>query len=401
MQDWDVVVVGAGAAGMFAALRACELAPETSVCVLESASRPLRKVAISGGGRCNVTHDCDDLVLLLQHYPRGGRRLSKIFSRFMPADTRHWFESRGVKLKVEADGRLFPVSDDSKTIIDCLLKEGRRRKLNLLTEHKVKGIHPDRKRLLVQTSRGTLRARKVLLAPGGSARAFQWAAQMGHQIVPPVPSLFTFNITDPRLSGLQGISLPHTRGQLAGVTQEGPLLITHWGLSGPVVLKLSAWAAPELHACGYRSEMVLDLVPEHSQQELRRVLAQNKAELRGRVGSQPPLDLPRRLWERLADHAGLDPDRNWPQAPKKALNRLAEQLKQARFEITGKGVFKEEFVTAGGVPLAEVKLDTMESKLVPRLFFAGEILNVDGLTGGFNFQNAWATGWIAGEGLVS
>lgn len=389
----DAIVVGGGAAGVFAALRARSLNPRLSLCVLESAARPLRKVAISGGGRCNVTHDCDDVDLLVEHYPRGGRRLGRILSRFMPADTRAWFESRGVRLKVEADGRLFPVTDSSQTVIDCLLREASRVGTEIRTGHQVRRV---KRGFEVVSSQGTLRASRVLLAPGGSTRAWQWAAALGHQVVPPVPSLFTFKIRDPRLEGLQGVSLPHVVGRLEGVTQEGPLLITHWGLSGPVVLRLSAWGARELFAAGYRSELLLDLVPELSVEEVReRLLARSRGKIRAGFG------IPRRLWERLLAHAGLDPNVPWREAPRKGLNRLAEELKRSSFAVRGKGVFKEEFVTAGGVPLAEVDLGTMESKLVPGLFFAGEVLDVDGLTGGFNFQNAWATGWIAGEGLAA
>ncbi len=398
-QSLEVAVVGAGAAGLFAALRAKALKAGLSLAVLEASSRPLRKVAISGGGRCNVTHHCDDLELLVGHYPRGGHRLGSILSRFMPSDTRAWFESRGVSLKVEEDGRIFPISNDSATIVEALLAEARRREVPIWTDCRVHSIQTSPEGFQLKTSQGPLSCRRVLVAAGGSAKAFGWAEQLGHRVVDGVPSLFTFKIRDPRLKGLQGVSLPQVVGSLSGVTQQGPLLVTHWGLSGPVVLRLSAWAARELFACQYKSQLLLDLVPAYHQDALRLSLLEEKARQKAQIGNRPAQGLPKRLWERLLTHAGIQPTTPWPQVPKKGLNRLSEQLKRATFTVSGKGMFKEEFVTAGGVPLAELDLQTMESKICPGLFFAGEVLDVDGLTGGFNFQNAWASGWVAGAGL--
>ncbi|MBI3929660.1 MAG: NAD(P)/FAD-dependent oxidoreductase [Armatimonadetes bacterium] len=398
--DADVVVVGGGAAGFFGALRARELNPDLSVLLLESAARPLGKVLISGGGRCNVTAACYDTERLLEHYPRGGRRLGRVLQRFGPGDTVEWFEARGVKLKTEADGRVFPVSDSSQTVVDCLLREARRLSVTVLTRHAVKEVRPG---FRLETSAGSFRARKVLLAPGSSLRAYEWVSRFGHRVVPPVPSLFTFVVEDPRLKELQGVSLARVVGRLRvdpEIRQEGPLLVTHWGLSGPLVLRLSARGARALHEAGYRAELMLDFLPDLSQEELRRTLLAQKRQSPAAIGTRCPVELPRRLWQSLLNGEGIDPGRRWSEVPDRCLNRLSEAVKRAKFSVQGKGAFKEEFVTAGGVPLEEVDLDTMESRKVPGLHLAGELLDVDGLTGGFNFQNAWASGWVAGEALA-
>ncbi|MEW6280698.1 MAG: NAD(P)/FAD-dependent oxidoreductase [Candidatus Eremiobacterota bacterium] len=396
-----VIVVGAGAAGVFAAIRARQLDPALQVDVLESAAHPLGKVRISGGGRCNVTHGCYDLNRLLQHYPRGHKQLRPVLSRFGPKDTVEWFERRGVALKTEADGRIFPVSDRSETIVDCLLRQAERASVRILTGIGVTAVARDAGGFSVRTRAGCFRGDRLLLATGSAPKGYRWAAGLGHTVVQPVPSLFTFTVSDPRLTGLAGVCVESARATLEvhpPISAEGPVLITHWGLSGPAILRLSAWGARELHQLGYRAPLLVDWLPELSQEELRRHLFGLKRDCRKAVKGAPSL-LPRRLWCSLATAEGVDRERTWGEVSDRILNRLSESLKRCRLEVLGKGIFKEEFVTAGGVPLDEVHLESMESRRTPGVYLAGEILNVDGLTGGFNFQNAWATGWVAGTAL--
>lgn len=404
MENWfDTVVVGGGAAGFFGALRLRALAPRASILVLESAARPLGKVLISGGGRCNVTHDLNDLERLMEFYPRGGPALASILRRFMPADTVRWFESRGVKLKTEADGRVFPVTDRSQTIVDCLLKDAARSGIEVRSGDPVKSIASNPEGYLVQSKSGRFPCRAVLLASGSSSAGYRWATALGHELVAPVPSLFTFNVNSPLLQGLAGVSLSRSRATLLldpPITQEGPLLVTHWGLSGPAILKLSAWGARVLAERNWRCPLSLDLVPEHTGEDLRALMLRLKQGGRRQLGN-PPIELPRSLWRAVLKGAELDHQRVWAETSNRDLGRLAEHLKGWRFEIAGRGVFKEEFVTAGGVPLDQVQLKTLESRRSPGLFLAGEILDVDGLTGGFNFQSAWASGWVAGQGMAA
>lgn len=380
-----VIVIGGGAAGYFAALRAAE---RHEVTILESAARPLGKVRISGGGRCNVTHDCPELSRLVIHYPRGGKTLRPVLQRFGCPDTRKWFEDRGVPLKVEPDGRVFPVSNSSESIIECLEKEAARLHVEVIT--KTPASHLERG----FTVEGRA-ADAVILACGSAPAGYRMAEAMGHTLIPPVPSLFTFTIADERLEGLPGLSLPWVKASLGDITQEGPLLITHWGLSGPAILKLSAWGARVLADCNYQAELRLDLLPEMNDEQLRQALLAGKSSKK-QISAIPPIPFPKRLWERWVTCAGIDPRKAYAEVPDKQLNRLTEAIKRATFKVQGKGVFKEEFVTAGGVPLAEVDLATMQSRTCPGLYLAGEILDVDGVTGGFNFQSAWATGWVAG-----
>jgi predicted Rossmann fold flavoprotein len=401
----SLIVIGGGAAGFFAALHAQSLAPHATVTILEAAGRPLGKVKISGGGRCNVTHHCTDLNTLIGFYPRNGRSMKKVFGRFMPMDTVAWFESRGVKLKTEPDGRMFPVTDDSQTIIDCLMQTARAEGVRLRTHTPVNTLSRSERGVEVVTAEETLRADAVLVATGSNPQALKWLAQLGHQLIPQVPSLFTFNIQDPLLSGLEGISFPWVRGTLQAngetITQEGPLLITHWGLSGPAILRLSAWGARALHATHYHGTLFIDFFPTVDSETLRtQCLAQKTAHPKKHIATSCPWELPRRFWERLLTLSEIPPERPWVDVPHKSLNKLVDTLKRCPFTVQGKGVFKEEFVTAGGVPLSEIDLATMQSKKVPGLFFAGEVIDVDGLTGGFNFQNAWATGWVAGEAMA-
>lgn len=392
-QTTDVLVVGGGAAGFFGALEVKRLRPEWRVCILEAAGRPLSKVRISGGGRCNVTHACFALNQLVAHYPRGQKQLLSIFSRFGPRDTMDWFEERGVPLKIEADGRVFPQSDNSTSIVDCLGEQARRLGVEVHLNSRVQNLESGR----VITAQAVWRSPRILLATGGAPTVYPWLSAVGHTVVPPVPSLFTFNVVDSRLQGLAGVSVSNVRGVLETtppLRQDGALLVTHWGLSGPVILRLSAWGARALAALGYRCKLRLDLLPDCTEDELRQLFQARRRTSHKQVAGDCPVALPRRLWQSLAEC-----QLPWSKCSDKELNRLVNRVKACSFEVTGKGVFKEEFVVAGGVPLAEVDLRTMESKCCPGLYLAGELLDVDGLTGGFNFQNAWATGYLAGQGM--
>lgn len=398
-----VVVVGAGAAGVFAAITAAEQGAQ--VLVLERSRQPLAKVKISGGGRCNVTHACFEPTTLTQFYPRGGAALRGPFTRFQPRDTMEWFERRGVRLKTEADGRLFPITDDSQTIIECLLTAARRAGVRFDYEARLTAIEKTAEGFaLAVAERQPLLAERLLLATGSNAHGWAWAKQLGHTLVPPVPSLFTFNIKDKTLNALAGISLPDVQATLMAnaqtFVQTGPLLITHWGLSGPVILKLSAWGARALHQSAYRATLHINGWPARPLPTLlEELLELKRAHPKRRVLAEGFGPVPHRLWEWLARTAGVAEERRWAELSKADVQRLAERLHRCELAVNGKGVFKEEFVTCGGVDLDEVNFKTMESRRCPGLYFAGEILDIDGLTGGFNFQSAWTTGWLAGRAM--
>lgn len=379
------------------------------VTLLEAGRQPLSKVRISGGGRCNVTHHCFDPALLVQAYPRGGKALRGAFTRFQPQDTVAWFESRGVKLKTEADGRMFPVTDDSGTIVECLVREAVKAGVKLRTGTRVQSVQVDRNRqgrFEVRLKSGEMVwGDRVLLATGSNPLGYQWAKELGHTIIQPIPSLFTFNLRDPRLEGLAGVSVEgvHLRLLETGkqkLEQTGPLLITHWGISGPAVLKLSAWGARDLHDRKYQMPLQINWLPPYNHETLRQALLDFKAQMpRRQVSSYCPFALPKRLWKQLAIASGINEKQRWTELSKQSLNQFVQELTQGRYQIQGKGIFKEEFVTCGGVDLKEVNFKTMESRLVSGLYFAGEILNIDGVTGGFNFQSAWTTGWLAGQAM--
>lgn len=408
---YDIVVIGGGAAGFFAALAAAELNPDARAVILERNRNVLAKVRISGGGRCNVTHACFDPAELVAHYPRGADALRGPFARFQPRDTIAWFEARGVQLKTEGDGRVFPVTDDSATIVECLVGGARRAGIEIRANLPIAALRRVTDGFEIALADGAaLTARRVLLATGSGPKGWQWARELGHTVVPPVPSLFTFEIgrtgdgPDPRLDGLAGVAVKAARIRLPGSDhqQAGPLLITHWGLSGPAALRLSAWAARELHECGYRAEIEISWLPESRDDQLRAALRDYKRS-RGPqlVSAHSPFGaLPHRLWRALAAAADVHDDQRWAKLPKANIEKLARELLHGRFIMTGKGEFKDEFVTCGGVALDEVDFRTMESKRVPGLHFAGEVLDIDGVTGGFNFQSAWTTGWLAGRAMV-
>jgi predicted Rossmann fold flavoprotein len=402
----QLIVIGGGAAGFFGAIAAATHNRRLQVTILEASRQPLGKVLISGGGRCNVTHHCFEVDRLIQYYPRGGKALRGAFTRFQPKDTVEWFTSRGVKLKTEADGRMFPITDRSETIADCLLHTAKMAGIRLKTGVLVKSVQKELDGFLVTLKTGeTLRGDRLLLATGSNPLGYRWAKELGHSIESPIPSLFTFNIRDPRLQDLAGISVESARVKLLDtgnqkLEQTAPLLITHWGLSGPAILKLSAWGARIFSQNNYRMKLQVNWLPEYNLETLNQFfLTVKEQNHKKQVSSYCPLKLPKRLWQRYVMLNGISEEKVWAEISKKELNKLAIDLTQGTLEINGKGVFKEEFVTCGGVSLKEVNFKTMESKIVARLYFAGEILDIDGVTGGFNFQSAWTTGWLAGMGL--
>lgn len=403
-----VVVVGGGAAGFFGAIAAATACPEAQVQLLEAGRNLLSKVQISGGGRCNVTHHCFDPALLVQNYPRGSRALRGPFSRFQPRDTVAWFAQRGVRLKTEADGRMFPTTDDSATIIDCLQGEARRVGVEIHTQTPVVAIAKPAEQFQLQLKSGQQWiCDRLLLATGSSPAGYRLAASLGHTIMPPVPSLFTFNVADPHLHALAGVAVDRVAVSLSlpgskPLRQEGPLLITHWGFSGPAVLKLSAWGARLLRQHHYQATLTINWQPEQTPEALRlRLLAAKQEWAKRQVASQSPFPLTKRLWQYLVQHrAAIAKETTWANLAKKQLSALVHHLSQDAYPISGKGSFKEEFVTCGGVSLPEVNFKTLESRCCSGLFFAGEILDIDGITGGFNFQNAWTTSWIAGRTMA-
>lgn len=406
MGQRHVVIAGGGAAGYFAAITCAEADPSCAVTLYEATAHPLAKVKVSGGGRCNVTHACFEPRELARRYPRGHRELLGAFSRWQPRDTVEWFARRGVPLKTEADGRMFPVTDDSRTIVDCLQGAAEKAGVKLVTRVGVKSVEGRAPAFRITLTTGeVVHADRLLLATGGnSANAgFAVARDFGHTIEPPVPSLFTFHIDDPRLKDLSGVSVEVATTAVRGTAlqERGPLLVTHWGLSGPAILKLSAWGARALHDRDYKFTLLVNWAPEFNPESLRAELERTRtANPRKQTGTWSPVGLPLRLWEKLLAAAGIAPATQWAVVPGAALRALAAQVTAGEFAVTGKSMFKEEFVTCGGVRLGEVDFKTMESRLVPGLHFAGEVLDIDGLTGGFNFQAAWTGGWLAGRALA-
>jgi len=432
----QLVVIGGGAAGLFCAVNAARMDPSLSVTVLEKTNKLLSKVKVSGGGRCNVTHACYDIADMAKRYPRGHHFVRKAFHQWFTTDTIQWFEDRGVRLKTEEDGRMFPVTDSSQTIIDCLMREAEKTHVGIRMkteaveiariDHEAAGMRegeavirasglqelPSGPRFRLQLSgpegAGSLTAMEaeyICIACGGYPRSamFQWIERTGHTIEPPVPSLFTFNMPGHPIRELMGVSVPDAQVKIAGAKlhERGPILITHWGLSGPAILRLSAWGARELAAREYRFPILVNWLPEYNEQTIREQFHVIRAE-RGaqKAAAKNPFGLPQRLWEYCLAQAGIAPESRWADMSGNAMNSLSRQLCYAEFNIQGKTTFKEEFVTAGGVKLSEVDPATMQSRKVPGLFFAGEILDVDGITGGFNFQHAWTSGHIAAKAVA-
>jgi len=402
----QVVVIGGGAAGFFGAITCAETYCDPQITILEAGREPLTKVRISGGGRCNVTHACFDPAELVQNYPRGGKALRGAFSRFQPRDTVAWFAAQGVELKTEADGRMFPITDDSATIVDCLLETAKASGVKLRTGVRVVAVEKNAAQYQVHLKSGEmLICDRLLIATGSNPTGYQIAKALGHQIEPPVPSLFTFNIPDRQLHELAGVSLNKVRLRLQipgkpPLSQTGPMLITHWGLSGPAILKLSAWGARILQENHYQAILLINWVTDSNPEQLRKQLLAVRSQLPQRqISTTCPILLPRRLWEYLISRVNIGKEDRWAGLSNKQINQLIEELTQGEYQIKGKGVFKEEFVTCGGISLKEVDCKTMESKFSPGLYFAGEVLDIDGITGGFNFQSAWTTAWLAGQAM--
>lgn len=405
-----IVVIGGGAAGFFGAITCAQNAPKASVLLLEKSGKLLSKVRVSGGGRCNVTHNCFVPSLLSQHYPRGARLLKEAFRTFGAQETVDWFTQRGVQLKAEADGRMFPITDNSETIVECLLQEAKRVGVQIRTGAGVEKVEVNQSEagtllFTLQLSTGErIKADKVLISTGGHPKSsgYDWLRTLGHKIQEPVPSLFTFNVPFSPLKELQGVSVPKAKVRVAGqkLEHEGPLLITHWGYSGPAVLKLSAWGARIFHEQQYNFTALINWIPEYNEENLREHLqAYRQAHPKKVVSTNPLFGLPQRLWKALTTIAEVLAETRWADLPGKNTNKLVEALLRVPVEVKGKTTFKEEFVTCGGVDLASVNMKTMESCVQPGLYFAGEVLDIDGITGGFNFQAAWTTGFLAGKAM--
>jgi predicted Rossmann fold flavoprotein len=406
MEKWDFIVIGGGAAGFFGAIACAEAKPKARILILEATARTLTKVKISGGGRCNVTHNQFDAKRLVQNYPRGQKELMGPFHHFQPRDTVEWFEKHGVKLKAEADGRMFPITNDSQTIIHCLESTAEKCGVTLRKNSLVQKIESLSEGFVLH-GRGfeSLKCRSLLLASGSAPFGVSLAQKLGHTLIPPVPSLFTFEISHSLLKELPGVSFSAVDVSLKFedskdiFKQQGPCLITHWGLSGPAVLKLSAFAARHLYERNYRANLVVNWVYPLKNEEVLEKLEQTKKEFsKKKVVNENPFPVcVRRFWETIVRESGISVESLYGEVSKKQLQNLARELTHSCFNVTGKGVFKEEFVTAGGVARDEIHFKTMESKVCPGLYFAGEVIDIDGITGGFNFQNAWTGAWLAGR----
>lgn len=404
-QNFDIIIVGGGAAGFFAAINIVEKNPKLKVAILERGKEVLSKVRISGGGRCNVTHACFEPNEFVKFYPRGEKELRGPFHQFCSGDTIEWFENHGVELKIEADGRMFPVSNSSQTIIDCFLQATKKLGVSVLTGQSVQSIfNPEvsgENLWKIETQTENYIAEKLILATGSNPKIWEMLQVFGHAIISPVPSLFTFNIKDARIKDLPGVSANvSVKLKDCKLETSGPLLITHWGMSGPAILKLSAWGARILHDKNYQFTILVNWLPEMDFDTIEKKLKELKLEhAKKAVSKKSPFEISNRLWESLVLASGIDTSTalgvtKWADLSKIQLQNLANQLTNSSFQVNGKSTFKEEFVTAGGIDLKEINFKTMESKLHQNLFFAGEIVNIDAVTGGFNFQNAWTSGFI-------
>lgn len=400
---WDTIIIGGGAAGIFAAINLAEQQPNLKVLVLEKSNQLLSKVKVSGGGRCNVTHACFDPQELIQYYPRGQKELLSPFYQFQPGDTMEWFQHRGVALKIEEDGRIFPTSDNSQTIIDCFLKELQKKQIQVWQQTKVTAIHPKENSFQIQTNKGGLSCLSLLIATGGfpQLKSYEFMQHLQHEIIHPTPSLFTFNLPKHPILQLQGLAHPVTiQIKDTSFVESGPVLITHWGMSGPAVLKLSAWAARYLNAQNYEFEYSVNWLPNHDLDEVFILMNEYKRTSANRkVNNLFDFSLPKKLKTYLLHKANVQ-NLNWGDVSKQQLQKLLQILFQDLYRSKGKTTFKQEFVTCGGIHLREINFKTMESKLIPNLYFAGEVIDIDALTGGFNFQAAWTTGWIAAQSIA-
>lgn len=401
-QNFDIIIVGGGAAGFFTAINIVEKNPKLKVAILERGQEVLTKVRISGGGRCNVTHACFVPNDLVKFYPRGEKELRGPFHQFCSGDTIEWFEKRGVELKIEDDGRMFPVSNSSQTIIDCFLNATHKLGIQVLTGQSVQSIFKATDYWKVETNHETFACRKLIMTTGSNPKIWEMLENIGHTIVPAVPSLFTFNIKDARIKELMGVSAMATvKVKETKLAATGPLLITHWGMSGPGILRLSAWGARILAEKNYQFTLIVNWLNEMTFEEVALQLKDLKMEhSKKAVSKKSPFEFPNRLWESLVLASEISEETKWADLNKNQLQNLANQLTSGQFQVNGKSTFKEEFVTAGGIDLKEINFKTMESKLHENLYFAGEIVNIDAITGGFNFQNAWTSGFIVAHTIT-
>ncbi len=403
--DYDLIVIGGGAAGFFGAITCAEHSKKRVV-IIEKTSQLLQKVQISGGGRCNVTHDCQDPRALSKNYPRGEKSLLGPFHRFNAADTIDWFTARGVDLKTEADGRMFPTTDNSLTIVDTLIESAEKARVEIRTSQGVTSIlKEDDNHYIITTDDGeTISTSNILIATGGTrlAAGAKLASSLGHSLAPAVPSLFTFKIKDSRINDLSGLSVAHAEVKIPGtkLASDGPVLITHWGMSGPGILKISSWGARQLSDCGYKFQICINWVPKIDPAEVI-AIQRNEAGKRQVTTYSPFPDIPKRLWHSFLKAANIGEKTLWSQLTKDLTDKLIYQLTESKFHVDGKSLNKDEFVTCGGVLLKEINLKNMESKLNKGIYFAGEIMDIDGVTGGFNFQNAWTSGYHAGMDVAS
>ncbi len=410
-----LLIIGGGAAGFFCAVNAARINPSLKVIIVEKTGKLLTKVKVSGGGRCNVTHACFEIPALIKKYPRGTNFLKKTLHQFNTSHCVNWFQERGVKLKTEADGRMFSITDSSQTIIDCLMQEANKYGVEIMMNAEVKGIEvlssnpeiksEEKKFKVLFSNFGFIHSDFILVACGGYSKSsmFNWLKEPGHSIEDPVPSLFTFNMPLNAITKLMGVVAENTSVKIIGskLSEEGSLLITHWGMSGPAILKLSAWGARELANKNYHFNIIVNWVPKYNEQSLREEWQQIRTRHSAqKISNRNPFALPNRLWIYLLNECGIKEDVRWTDLAGKEQNKLIKNLTAQEFEVRGKTTFKEEFVTCGGIKLSEVDANTMQSKVVPNLYFAGEILDVDGITGGFNFQHAWTSGWIAAQSIA-
>ncbi len=405
MNNKKLVVIGGGAAGFFCAINAAAFNPELEITIIEKTTKLLSKVKVSGGGRCNVTHSCFSIAEMIKNYPRGENFVKKAFHQFFTTDTINWFGKRGVQLKTEADGRMFPVTNSSQTIIDCLMKEINKYGIKILMNREVRKLSMVNGQCSIGLANNEeMFADFVCVASGGFAKSvqFNWLKDLGHTIEEPVPSLFTFNIPADPIKELMGISVEKVLIKIVGTkfSQQAPLLITHWGLSGPAVLRLSAFAARKLYKPNYDFKIILNWLPIYNEQTLKEKFLHLRNDIASqKIVNRNPFFLPQRLWEYFLQQSHINQNIRWADLPAKQQNILIKILCAQEFHVKGKTTFKEEFVTAGGIKLIEIDANTMQSKIVPNLFFAGEVMDVDGITGGFNFQHAWTSGWIAGKSI--
>lgn len=409
MEAYDLIIIGGGAAGFFTAIQTAEASFDAArILILEKSSQTLAKVKISGGGRCNVTHSCFDPKALILHYPRGEKSLIGPFHHFQPKHMIEWLAEYGVELKTESDGRMFPVSDTSQTIIDALTQAAISHGIKILTSSEVTNLKPitsnNKQHQVTLLSGETFSANHLVIATGGTRlkSSSLLAELIGHQLPPPVPSLFTFNIKDNRLEGISGVSVKHVDVHVKGtkLNSTGPILVTHWGLSGPAILKLSAWGARQLAESNYHFDLTINWSPDEVFEQL---LTEQRSTYGRRtiIKRSPFSSIPRRLWEKLCIHASISSTDTWSQLTRQQEEALEQQIHRCSFSSTGKSINKDEFVTCGGVPLHELRTKTFESKLVQKVYFTGEILDIDGVTGGFNFQNAWTTAHLAAQAISS